>query len=184
MFVRSWILFAIFGLLCLFSVSVVMADKKKGDPNNYLKRTGAKFIDETAKKEGIIKLKSGMLVEILKTSDKANAKSPTKSDACKVTYKGTLKDGTQFDAGTTSFAPNQVISGWTEAMQLMGEGDHWRLYIPYNLAYGERGSPPRIPAFSPLVFELEIHEVKSGGKPISEARKMFEEAKASPIEEL
>lgn len=185
MFVRGWVLFAIIGVLCLFSASVFGAEKKKADMNSYLKRTGAKFIAETAKKEGVITLKSGMLVEILKSSDKPDAKSPTKSDACKVTYKGTLKDGTQFDAGTTSFAPNQVISGWTEAMQLMGEGDHWRLYIPYNLAYGERGSPPRIPGYSPLVFELEIHEVKGGkGKPIAEARKMFEEAKVSAGEEL
>jgi hypothetical protein len=185
MFVRSWFLFAFIGLLCLFSVNVALAEKKKGDMNTYLKRTGAKFIEETAKKEGVVTLKSGMLVEILKSSDKADAKSPTKSDACKVTYKGELKDGSQFDAGTTSFAPNQVISGWTEAMQLMGEGDHWRLYIPYNLAYGERGSPPRIPPYSPLVFELEIHEVKGGkGKPIAEARKMFEEAKAAKEEEL
>lgn len=183
MFVRSWLLFAFIGLLCLFSVNVVFAEKKKADMNSYLKRTGAKFIEETSKKEGVVKLKSGMLVEILKSSDKADAKSPTKSDACKVTYKGELKDGSQFDAGTTSFAPNQVISGWTEAMQLMGEGDHWRLYIPYNLAYGERGSPPRIPPYSPLVFELEIHEVKGGkGKPIAEARKMFEEAKAAKEE--
>ena len=158
--------------------SFVLADKKKGDMNNYLKRTGAKYLEETAKKEGVIKLKSGMLVEILKVSDKENAKSPTVSDNCEVTYSGTLKDGTKFDAGTTSFAPNQVIKGWTEAMQLMTEGDKWKLHIPYNLAYGERGSPPRIPPFAPLVFEIEIHQVKAKGKSASEARKMFEEAKA------
>ena len=60
------------------------------------------------------------------------------TDTCEVTYSGTLRDGTPFDAGTTSFAPNQVIRGWTEAMQLMSEGDKWRLHIPYPLAYGER----------------------------------------------
>lgn len=64
-------------------------------------------------------------------------------------------------------------------MQLMAEGDKYRLYIPYDLAYGERGSPPRIPAFSPLVFELEIHKVKStGGKSMKEARSKFEESLA------
>ena len=62
-----------------------------------------------------------MLVEILKESDKKNPKSPNLSDNCDVTYSGTLKDGTPFDSGTTSFAPNQVIRGWTEAMQLMVE---------------------------------------------------------------
>lgn len=169
---------------CLFSASmVVTADKKKGDMNSYYKRSGEKYLSDIAKQENIIKLKSGMLVEILKTSTKKDAKSPTVSDVCEVTYKGTFRDGSQFDAGTTSFAPNQVIKGWTEAMQLMGEGDKWKLYIPYNLAYGERGSPPRIPPFSPLVFEIEIHKVKSGkGKPLEEARKAFEEAKA--LEEL
>ena len=60
------------------------------------------------------------------------------ADTCEVTYAGTLRDGTPFDAGTTSFAPNQVIKGWTEAMQLMAEGDKWRLHIPYDLAYGAR----------------------------------------------
>jgi FKBP-type peptidyl-prolyl cis-trans isomerase FklB len=62
----------------------------------------------------------------------------TATDTCEVTYSGTLRDGTPFDAGTTSFAPNQVIKGWTEAMQLMAEGDKWRLHIPYDLAYGAR----------------------------------------------
>ena len=125
-------------------------EKKKGDINSYLKRTGEKYLKEIESKEGIHKLKSGMLVEFLKEGDNPDARSPTKFDTCDVTYKGTLKDGSQFDAGTTSFSPNQVIKGWTEAMQLMGEGDKWKLYIPYDLAYGERGSPPKIPGYSPL----------------------------------
>lgn len=114
-----------------------------------------------------------MVVEILKSSENPSAKSPRASDSCKVTYAGTFKDGKSFDSGTTSFAPNQVIKGWTEAMQLMAEGDKWKLHIPYDLAYGERGRPPKIPAFSPLVFEIEIHKVESGGKPMSEAREAF-----------
>jgi hypothetical protein len=63
-------------------------------------------------------------------------------------------------------------------------GDKWTLYIPYELAYGERGSPPKIPPYSPLVFDIEIHKVKSGGKPISEAREAFEKAKATPSSDL
>lgn len=171
----SLILFLFATILLVSSAS---ADgKKKGDMAAYNKRTGAKYLEEVAQKEGIIELKSGMLVEILKTSDKADAKSPTVSDTCEVTYSGTLKDGSKFDAGTTSFAPNQVIKGWTEAMQLMAEGDKWKLYIPYNLAYGERGSPPRIPPYAPLVFEIEIHKVKAKGKSVEEARAAFEAAK-------
>lgn len=155
------------------------AKKKKGDMSSYYKRTGQKFLDEVAKREGIMTLKSGMLIEVLKASDKENAKSPKAGDSCEVTYFGTFKDGERFDGGTTSFAPNQVIPGWTEAMQLMGEGDKWKLYIPYNLAYGERGSPPKIPGYSVLVFEIEIHKVKSGGKPIAEAKAMLQGALAA-----
>ena len=165
--------------LLLFVGCAATAEKKKGDINSYLKRTGAKFLKEVAKKEGIIKLKSGMLIEILSPSNKNDAKSPNVGDACEVTYSGTLKDGTKFDSGTTSFAPNQVIKGWTEAMQMMVEGDKWKLYIPYDLAYGERGSPPKIPPFSTLVFEIEIHKVKSGGKSAEKAHKLLEDGKAT-----
>jgi len=172
-------------ILLTFTNNVNGDQKKKGDMNSYLKRTGENFLKEIEKKEGIYKLKSGMLVEFLKEGNNPDARSPTKFDTCDVTYKGTLKDGSQFDAGTTSFSPNQVIKGWTEAMQLMGEGDQWKLYIPYDLAYGERGSPPRIPGYSPLVFEIEIHKVKSsGGKSVAEARKLFEESLAVKEDEL
>ena len=163
-------------LILLAILAIGAFAEKKGDQTTYLKRVGKKFLDEVASREGIVKIKYGILVEIIKKSEDPDAKSPKSSDPCEVTYKGTFKDGNQFDAGTTSFAPNQVIKGWTEAMQLMGEGDKWKLYIPYDLAYGERGSPPRIPGYSPLVFEIEIHKVKSGGKPVAEARKMFDEA--------
>ena len=68
-------------------------------------------------------------------------------------------------------------------MQLMGEGDKWRLHIPYSLAYGPSGSPPKIPPYATLVFEIEIHKVKSGGKPVADARKMFDEAQVK-VEDL
>lgn len=121
---------------------------------------------------------------VIKSSDKKNPKSPTSGDACEVTYSGTLRDGTPFDSGTTSFAPNQVIAGWTEAMQLMCEGDKWELYIPYDLAYGEYGSPPKIPPYSPLVFEIEIHKVKSGGKTCEAAKEDITKKLAEAAKEL
>jgi FKBP-type peptidyl-prolyl cis-trans isomerase FklB len=164
-------------LLCLLAFSFAAPSKQEA----YQKRVGKKYLDEVASKEGAVLLKSGMVVEILKTSDRDDAKSPRAGDACEVTYLGTFKDGTRFDGGTTSFAPNQVIKGWTEAMQLMAEGDKWKLHIPYQLAYGERGSPPKIPGFSVLVFEIEIHAVKGGkGKPKEEARAAFQAARAEP----
>ena len=178
----------LFAVLALFVLVLLPKDceaaKKRTNMDAYMKRTGQKFLEETAKKEGVIKLKSGMLVEIIHSGTNAKAKSPNAGDSCEVTYSGTLKDGTKFDSGTTSFAPNQVIKGWTEAMQLMGEGDKWKLYIPYDLAYGERGSPPKIPPFSPLVFEIEIHKVKGTGKTVKKARDMFEEAKAPAVEDV
>jgi len=114
-------------LLLLLSLFAISSDAKKGDMDSYRKRTGKKYLEETAKKEGVLKLKSGMLIEVLKESTDPNSKSPTAYDSCDVTYSGTLKDGTPFDAGTTSFSPSQVIKGWTEAMQLMGEGDKWKV---------------------------------------------------------
>jgi FKBP-type peptidyl-prolyl cis-trans isomerase FklB len=166
------LLLSVLVLLILVASSAAGSDRM----DKYQKRTGAKYLEEVSKKEGVYKLKSGMLVEILQESTKDDALSPNQSDSCDVTYSGTLKDGTKFDSGTTSFAPNQVIKGWTEAMQLMVEGDKWKLHIPYDLAYGERGSPPKIPPFAPLVFEIEIHKVKTGGKPKEKAREAFQNA--------
>lgn len=108
----------VFAVLFLSVVDAASNEKQ----NNYLKRSGAQYLKKIAAQPGIISLKSGMLIEVLKASTKVNAKSPTENDDCDVTYKGTLKNGEQFDAGTTSFAPNQVIKGWTQAMQMMVEG--------------------------------------------------------------
>jgi len=164
---RGWTCGLVLLSVCALVVIAQPADKM----NKYLKRTGAKFLENKAKDEGIFKLPSGMLYRIIKegpTSGKKN--SPNVGDSCEVTYSGKLKDGTPFDSGTTSFAPNQVIKGWTEALQLMCEGDKFELFIPYDMAYGERGSPPKIPGYSPLVFEVEIHKVKEGGKSCKEAK--------------
>merc|ERR1712086_828459 len=91
--------------------------------------------------------------------------SPKVSTPCACHYAGRLLDGTQFDSSydrgePTTFAPNQVIKGWTEAMQLMVEGDKWEMYIPSSLAYGDTG---RVPGC--LVFTMEIIKIKGGTRP-------------------
>merc|ERR1712178_541613 len=141
---------------------------------------GKKFLEENKSKEGVITLPSGMQYKVLRKGEGIN--HPTVNTPCECHYEGTLIDGTEFDSSykrgsPTSFAPNQVIKGWTEAMQLMCEGDKWKLHIPFYLAYGERGMPPRIPECATLVFDIEIHQIlrsTAGGKSKETARKDFE----------
>merc|ERR1711941_63737 len=102
---------------------------------------------------------SGLMYKVLE-SGSASGPSPGVNTACDVTYAGQLTNGKQFDAGTLSFAPNQVIAGWTEAMQMMHEGDKWELYLPCELAYGPDGDPPDIPPGSCLVFEMQLVKIK------------------------
>jgi len=126
---------------------------------------GKKFLDENKSKEGVITTASGLQMKYLRKG--SGAHHPTVDSSCECHYEGTLIDGTKFDSSydrgsPTSFAPNQVIKGWTEAMQLMVEGDKVELYIPSELAYGESGSPPKIPGGSALVFRMEIIKIKGG----------------------
>merc|ERR1711861_36463 len=126
------------------------------------------FLEANKAKEGVVTLPSGLQYKVLRKG--SGAHHPTKDSPCECHYEGTLIDGTEFDSSykrgsPTTFAPNQVIKGWTEAMQLMVEGDKWEMYIPSDLAYGERGSPPKIPGGSALVFRMEIIKIKGDKKP-------------------
>lgn len=119
---------------------------------------GTEFLEENAKKEGVISLPSGLQYEVLKTG--TGEVHPKADSNVKVHYHGTLIDGTVFDSSVErgepiSFGLNQVIPGWTEGVQLMVEGDKYRFYIPSNLAYGERGIG-KIPAGSLLIFDVEL----------------------------
>lgn len=131
------------------------------DPNGA--EAGLKFLEENKTKEGVITLASGLQYKVL---DEGRGLEHPKVDApCECHYAGRLLDGTEFDSsykrGTpTTFAPNQVIKGWTEAMQLMVVGDKWEMYIPMELAYGKDGRPPKIPAAATLIFQMEILKVK------------------------
>lgn len=127
-----------------------------------LKKEGEEFLAENAKKEGIVTLPSGLQYRVVK---KGNGKSPKPTDSVECHYEGRLINGTKFDSSydrkeTATFGVTQVIPGWVEALQLMKEGDKWELFIPYNLAYGERGAGQHIPPFSALIFDVELIKVK------------------------
>jgi len=129
---------------------------------------GLKFLEENKKKPGVITLASGLQYKVLNSG--AGAFHPTKDSSCDCHYAGTLIDGTEFDSSykrgsPTAFAPNQVIAGWTEAMQLMVEGDKWEMYIPSELAYGERGSGAKIPGGSALIFQMELIKINGNKIP-------------------
>jgi len=135
------------------------------DPNG--KEAGIKFLSENKSKEGVIVLASGLQYKVL--TEGPGMAHPTVGSPCECHYAGSLLDGTEFDSsykrGTpTTFAPNQVIKGWTEAMQLMVEGDKWEMYIPMELAYGPGGKPPKIPAAAALIFQMEICKIKGDTK--------------------
>ncbi len=121
---------------------------------------GKKFLEENAKREGVVTLPSGLQYEVLTS---AIGKKPTAKDSVKCHYHGTLIDGTVFDSSVrrgqpATFGVTQVIQGWVEALQLMSVGSKWRLYLPYNLAYGERGAGS-IPPFATLIFDVELLEI-------------------------
>lgn len=122
---------------------------------------GEKFLADNAKKTGVKVTKSGLQYEVLV---EGNGKQPKASDTVRCHYHGTLIDGTVFDSSyqrnePCDFGLNQVISGWTEGVQLMKEGAKYRFYIPYNLAYGERGAGASIPPFSALIFDVELLQI-------------------------
>ena len=126
------------------------------------KAEGEAFLAENGKKEGIVTLPSGLQYQVLK---EGNGKKPSATDQVVCHYEGTLIDGTVFDSSyqrnqPATFGLNQVIPGWTEGVQLMQEGAKYRFFIPYNLAYGERGAGAQIPPFAALVFDVELIEVK------------------------
>ncbi|KNC85209.1 hypothetical protein SARC_02587 [Sphaeroforma arctica JP610] len=126
------------------------------------KEDGIAFLEANKAQEGVIELNSGLQYKVLNKG--SGLHHPTVSSPCMCHYHGTLIDGTVFDSsvdrGTPiKFAPNQVIAGWTEAMQLMVEGDKFELYIPSELAYGERGSGAKIPGGAALVFTIEMLEI-------------------------
>ena len=125
------------------------------------REAGEKYLAENAKKEGVVTLPSGLQYKVL---TEGNGKKPKATAKVKCHYEGMLIDGTLFDSSIqrgepATFPLNGVIAGWTEGLQLMAEGSKYRLFIPYNLGYGERGAGASIPPYAALVFDVELIEV-------------------------
>ncbi|HSG90772.1 MAG TPA: FKBP-type peptidyl-prolyl cis-trans isomerase [Pseudomonadales bacterium] len=123
------------------------------------------FLAANAEREGITVTESGIQYEVLKSGDGA---SPEVTDTVVTHYTGSLPDGTVFDSSEergepATFGLDRVIPGWTEALQLMKVGDRWRIWLPPELAYGERGAGDDIPPNSALVFEVELLDVNPEG---------------------
>ena len=122
---------------------------------------GNKFLAENGKRKGVVTLPSGLQYEII---TEGTGKKPSATDTVSCHYHGTLIDGTVFDSSVmrnqpAEFPVNGVIKGWVEALQLMSEGAKWKLFIPANLAYGERGAGQSIEPNSTLIFEVELLKV-------------------------
>jgi|ERR1712010_345395 len=144
--------------------------KSKDDNTAFYKKIG-----EMAEKgeNGVktLKDKSGKVILYYTVHETGSGKdAPQAGTQCDCHYKGVTIDGNQFDSSfdrgsTTAFAPNQVIKGWTEAMQQMVEGDMWEMYIPSDHAYGDRGAGGKIPGGATLVFVMRLEKIKGKSQP-------------------
>jgi peptidylprolyl isomerase len=152
------VLIALILVVLFFIFKSFVADKNA--PQNI--QIGIEFLAKNGLKEGVQTTESGLQYEVLYEGEETA--HPTASSKVTVHYHGTLIDGTVFDSSvdrgkSISFKLNQVISGWTEGVQLMVEGDKYRFYIPSNLAYGDK-SAGSIPAGSLLIFEVELLSIQ------------------------
>jgi len=137
------------------------AEKMKGLAEKNSKE-GEAFLAENKKKEGVKTTDSGLQYKVITPG---NGPMPKDTDTVSVNYRGTLIDGTEFDSSykrgeAVSFPVNGVIKGWTEALQLMKVGSKWQLFIPSNIAYGERGAGGQIGPNATLIFEVELLSIK------------------------
>ena len=136
--------------------------KEQAKQYESIKAEGENFLAENAKRPEVKTTESGLQYEVI---TEGKGEKPTETSVVKVHYKGTLIDGTVFDSSydrgePAEFPLNGVIRGWTEGLQLMSVGSKYKLYIPYQLAYGERGAGGTIKPYSTLVFDVELLEIK------------------------
>ncbi|MCP3968416.1 MAG: FKBP-type peptidyl-prolyl cis-trans isomerase [Lentisphaerae bacterium] len=138
-----------------------MEKKDNSEEASQNAEAGDEFLAENSTREGVVSMPSGLQYEVITEGE---GKSPSDADKVRVHYTGTLIDGTVFDSSVqrgvpAEFGVNQVIKGWTEALQIMKTGSKYKLFIPSDLAYGERGAGQQIKPGSTLVFEVELLEV-------------------------
>ena len=145
--------------------------KAEGEKNQ---KAGEAFLADNKKKEGVVTTASGLQYKI---ETKGTGKTPSSNDMVLCHYRGTLLDGTEFDSSykrgqPMEFGVQRVIKGWTEALQMMPVGSKWKLFIPSELAYGERGQRGvvPIPANSVLQFDIELLEIKPPSEAASAAK--------------
>jgi FKBP-type peptidyl-prolyl cis-trans isomerase FklB len=154
-------------VMAQFEKDMEQKQKELGEKN---KTEGAKFLEENKKKPGVKTTASGLEYKVEK---EGTGPQPKATDMVTVNYRGTLIDGTEFDSSykrgqPATFPVNGVIKGWTEALQLMKKGAKYQLFIPSNLAYGERAMGPDIGPNSTLIFEVELMDVKPAPTPASQ----------------
>lgn len=135
--------------------------RKQTEQSKQAIEEGAAFLRSNGEREGVTTTKSGLQYEVLA---EGTGRSPKATDKVRCHYEGRLIDGTVFDSSykrnePADFGLNQVITGWTEGVQLMKEGAKYRFYIPYLLGYGERGAGSSIPPYSTLIFDVELIKV-------------------------
>ena len=137
--------------------------KQQEEATREIREEGERFLAENAKKEGVVVFPSGLQYTVLTEGTGAQPKA---TDRVKCHYEGTLTNGQVFDSSYRRGEPavfplNGVIAGWTEGVQLMKEGAKYRFFIPYNLAYGERGAGQAIPPYAALVFDVELISIEA-----------------------
>ncbi|AZZ98341.1 peptidylprolyl isomerase [Pseudoalteromonas rubra] len=135
--------------------------QRREEEAKVLAAEGTAFLEENAKRAEITVTESGLQYEVIETGE---GDKPAADSTVRVHYHGTLINGNVFDSSyergqPAEFPVNGVIKGWTEALQLMPVGSKWRLYVPHDLAYGERGAGASIAPFSTLIFDVELLEV-------------------------
>ncbi|KTF18135.1 FKBP-type peptidyl-prolyl cis-trans isomerase [Pseudoalteromonas sp. H105] len=134
---------------------------RREEESKVLSAEGIAFLEENAKRSEITVTESGLQYEVLATGE---GEKPTAESTVRVDYHGTLINGTVFDSSyergqPAEFPVGGVIKGWTEALQMMPVGTKWRIYVPHELAYGERGAGAAIAPFSTLIFDVELHAI-------------------------